>query len=103
MMMNLTGKKLGDIAKVCLLAIGLTITTSAMAQTPASPITPYPGGEDADLWVIAGQSNGLGCGLLKGPTEKDARIMEFMRDTKQWSVAEEPLHTDRAQIGLPGI
>src|SRR5262245_30045366 len=86
-------KKLSHLKSGMLVIALLLQSITGMAQTKDEPITPFPGGQDADLWVLAGQSNMLGCALLKGPTEPDPRIMEFGRD-KRWVVAEEPLHQD---------
>ena len=85
------------VVTFCLIAIGLFIVSVVNAQSKDEPIIPFPWGPDVDLWVLAGQSNMLGCGLLKGPTEPDPRIMVFTKD-KKWLLAEEPLHTERAEV-----
>lgn len=49
-----------------------------------------------DVWILAGQSNMQGCGLLNDPTlppiaESDPRIWSFST-AGNWEIAEEPLH-----------
>jgi len=63
----------------------------AYAEIQNSSVKPYPRGVQADLWVLAGQSNVLGWALLKAPIEPDPGIMQFNRE-QQWVMAEEPLH-----------
>ena len=64
------------------------------AETPAGqPTHPYPGGEKAEIWVLAGQSNMQGVGPVPagwtfGP---DPRIMMFNLDNT-WMPAGLPLH-----------
>jgi sialate O-acetylesterase len=77
--------------------VGLLMSTILGAQSLDDPRVPFTGGKNADLWVLAGQSNMLGCALHKGPTEPDPRIMEFTRD-KKWVIAQEPLHEDREGV-----
>jgi sialate O-acetylesterase len=47
--------------------------------------------DDLEVWVLAGQSNMFGCGLLCGALEPDARVWNFS-SAGNWEVAEEPLH-----------
>src|SRR4051812_30407816 len=49
-----------------------------------------------DVWVLAGQSNMQGCGLLCNPmlpdsSASDERVLNFTM-AGHWQVAEEPLH-----------
>src|SRR5688572_20514772 len=75
----------------------LAISTLVAAQEKGAA-SPFPGGEEGDMWVMAGQSNMLGCALLKAPIEPDPRIMEFPRDGK-WVIAREPFNTEWANVG----
>jgi sialate O-acetylesterase len=52
---------------------------------------PYPGNQEADIWVFTGQSNSQGWGMLKAPVEPDPRILFFDADNR-WVVAREPLN-----------
>ncbi len=63
---------------------------SANAQDAKQPTRPFPGGEKADIWLLAGQSNMGGWGLLKAPIETDPRVMEFKNP--DWVLAENPSH-----------
>lgn len=44
-----------------------------------------------DVWVLAGQSNMEGCGLLEGFEEPSPNVFSFGMD-ERWQVATEPLH-----------
>ena len=44
-----------------------------------------------DVWVLAGQSNMEGCGLLQDASAPDERVWSFS-SSGQWQIAEEPLH-----------
>lgn len=46
---------------------------------------------DLDVWVLAGQSNMRGCGLLTGVLEPDERVWNFSSAGK-WETAADPLH-----------
>src|SRR2546429_621714 len=63
---------------------------STVAQDVKKPARPFPGGEKADIWILAGQSNMGGWGLLKAPIETDPRVMEFKNP--KWVLAENPVH-----------
>ena len=53
---------------------------------------PFPGDEDADMWVLAGQSNMYGSASRRETSEKpDPRIKLFNMDNR-WIVATEPIH-----------
>src|SRR5262245_6413757 len=69
----------------------------AAAQEAKKPARPFPGGEKADIWIVAGQSNMGGWGLLKGPIETDPRVMEFRNPN--WIVAENPMHKNFVSPG----
>ena len=47
--------------------------------------------KDMDLWVLAGQSNMLGCALHKEQVDPDPRIALFNLDN-EWIEAKPPLH-----------
>ncbi len=58
----------------------------------ASPApAPFPGGEEADIWVLAGQSNMQGYGLLSGPPKLNPRVMVFGLDNR-WMPPVPPTH-----------
>ena len=44
-----------------------------------------------DIWILAGQSNMQGCGLLRGAPLPDPRVM-CLAMNGDWKIAEEPLH-----------
>lgn len=46
---------------------------------------------DIDIWILAGQSNMQGCGLLRGASEPDERV-KCLSMGGEWKVAEERLH-----------
>jgi sialate O-acetylesterase len=56
-------------------------------STPATSRAP----ENLDVWILAGQSNMFGCGLLEGALKSDARVWNFS-SAGCWEVAAEPLH-----------
>jgi len=70
-------------------AFWLVPSLAAFAGVPAP--TPYPGGEEADIWVLAGQSNMQGYGLLTGEQHLDPRIMVFGLNNT-WMPATPPTH-----------
>jgi len=54
-------------------------------------VVAFPGGEQADLWFIGGQSNALGLCANRSPNyEPDPNILMYCID-KQWRVFQEPL------------
>ena len=71
------------------------------AEATDPPVKPYPGGVQADLWFLAGQSNMQGCGMLKAPIPTDPRIMVFTREEK-WELAEEPLDKEVGVLAAEG-
>ena len=60
-------------------------------ENTAETARPFPQDKETDIWVIAGQSNAGGYGLLKAPIEPDPRILLFNRDN-EWEMAREPLY-----------
>lgn len=46
---------------------------------------------ELDIWILAGQSNMQGCGLLQGYLEPDERVWNYT-SAGQWEVGCEPLH-----------
>ena len=70
-----------------LLVLLLLAAPAALAETTH----PYPGGVDADLWILAGQSNMVGAQPLTVPEATDPRVMSFTLDG-EWVVAQHPLH-----------
>src|SRR5687767_7002053 len=77
--------------QLVLLAVAtLLFVAGVLAQANKKPATIRLPAEQADIWVIAGQSNAGGYGLLKAPTEPDRRVLHFNRNN-EWEVAEEPL------------
>src|SRR5262245_61005369 len=82
-------------AQFCVL---LSFCVAHRVSTAADkPTHPYPGPEKADIWLLAGQSNMGGWGLLKGPIETDARVMEFKNP--HWVPAENPSHQNFVSPG----
>lgn len=67
----------------------LPIAVSAVMAGEAS--RPFPGGVDADLWVLAGQSNMQGAGLITKSYKPDRKIMMLTMDNK-WIPAVSPIH-----------
>lgn len=65
----------------------------AMAAAAASqPLAPqFPSGRQGDVWVLAGQSNMAGNGLMKEPIPTDPEILMLNMDNT-WMTAEEPVH-----------
>src|SRR5262249_23638632 len=63
---------------------------ATVAQSVKKPVRPFPGNAKADIWILAGQSNMGGWGLLKAPIETDPRVMDFKNSF--WAVAEKPTH-----------
>src|SRR5215471_13234368 len=61
------------------------------------PTRPFPGDQKADIWVLAGQSNMGGWGLLKAPIEAEPRILEFRNP--DWVPAENPAHRNFVSPG----
>jgi len=47
--------------------------------------------DNTDIWVLAGQSNMQGCGLLQGALAPDERVSCFTT-AGEWGAGEEPLH-----------
>src|SRR5262249_3739628 len=72
------------------LILALSFSSLSGAEAEKKPTKPSPGTEPADIWILAGQSNMGGWGLLKTPIEPDLRIMAFRNG--EWSVAKEPMH-----------
>src|ERR1017187_4026486 len=71
---------------VCLLLVHLSIHAFADVRSQGQSTKPFPGGIDADLWVVCGQSNSFGWGLLKAPVDSDPRIMQLNREN-EWVLA----------------
>lgn len=61
----------------------------AFADTAATH--PYPGGVEADIWVLAGQSNMQGYGLLTGEQPANPKVMMFGLNN-EWMPATPPTH-----------
>jgi len=60
-----------------------------------------------DLWILAGQSNMEGCGILRRGAVPPHRLVHAFDQADRWLVAEEPLHwkheaVDEAVSGPPG-
>ncbi|MHB1457641.1 MAG: sialate O-acetylesterase, partial [Armatimonadota bacterium] len=62
--------------------------TAVSAETKATH--PYPGKDDIDIWVCAGQSNMAGGGLMKKSYKDEPGIMLFNMDNT-WIPAREPI------------
>ncbi len=67
----------------------LSVLAAPVASVEATH--PYPGGVDADLWILAGQSNMVGAQPVTVPVATDPRVMSFTLDG-EWVVAQHPLH-----------
>lgn len=84
---------------LCLLLLtGLAraeLTTQSLLATIKSGKTPTalpcPGGGQTDLWILAGQSNMVGVGLIKQPQAPDPRVW-VLRMSNEWQPATDPLH-----------
>lgn len=68
----------------------LLIVVSAVLAGADSSL-PCPGSPDADLWVLAGQSNMVGAGLITKKYKADSSIMMLTMDNK-WIRATPPIH-----------
>lgn len=65
-----------------------------------------------DVWIVAGQSNSEGCGLLQGQPDSDPLVRAFFMND-EWRMAKDPIHNmwecvDQVHIdlcggGTPGI
>lgn len=73
------------------LSIVVAISFLLASLASAEATHPYPGGVDADLWILAGQSNMVGAQPLAVPEATDPRVMSFTLDG-EWVVAQHPLH-----------
>ncbi|HLJ10350.1 MAG TPA: sialate O-acetylesterase [Planctomycetaceae bacterium] len=79
-----------------LMVVCFAVHTS-LAEEVKKPTRPFPGNEKADIWLLAGQSNMGGWGLLKAPIETDPRVMEFK--SPDWVPAENPAHQNFVSPG----
>ncbi len=73
----------------CLLALLPLLAVTASASASADPTAPAP--PSLDVWVLAGQSNMQGAGVLRGKDRVDTRVKVFGMDNR-WDVAREPIH-----------
>jgi hypothetical protein len=74
-----------------LLMVHVSFHLFANAQSQGHSTNSYPGSTGADFWVLSGQSNMVGWGLLKAPVDTDPRIVQLNQEN-QWVPAEMPLH-----------
>lgn len=79
-----------SIAFAVQLLILFGICTCVRGAAP-SPAAKFPCPVDADLWVLAGQSNMAGFGYIKEPEQADPRILAFDMSNR-WMPALDPLH-----------
>lgn len=82
---------MNPIFRACgMVSVVLSLQGAAMAQEEGSNPCPI---EDADLWVLAGQSNMVGAELVKDPRPEapDPRIVMLNLDGR-WMTAQEPIH-----------
>lgn len=70
---------------------GLMITCMALTSAVLSDEAKLPCPIDADIWVLAGQSNMQGAGIVSEKQELDHRIVMLNMDNR-WMTAEEPVH-----------
>jgi sialate O-acetylesterase len=75
-----------------------SLVTAAFLLVPAIVVFadapsphPYPGGAEADIWVLAGQSNMQGYGLLTAEHPANPKIMMFGLNN-EWMPAVPPTH-----------
>ena len=68
--------------------MALVMISSALADVATHP---FPGKVEADLWVLAGQSNMQGAGLITKKDKADSRIMMLTLGGK-WIPATQPTH-----------
>lgn len=69
-----------------LVVAGLTLTGAARSQEAKLPCP-----IDTDIWVLAGQSNMQGSGVVPKDSKPDPRIMMLNMDNT-WITAQEPVH-----------
>ncbi|MBI2516295.1 MAG: sialate O-acetylesterase [Opitutae bacterium] len=69
----------------------LTLTARATEQGGGVPVLPCPLGPEADLWVLAGQSNMQGCGLITRTYPANPKIM-MLDLSNEWMPAVPPIH-----------
>ena len=84
----------------CMILIGLICMlvfqpNMMLAESPDQILRPYPNGEEAEIWVLNGQSNMQGSSRIPPgdhpELSPDPRILMFNLDNT-WMPAEEPLH-----------
>lgn len=68
----------------------LSVSLSSV-NAKSEPEYPYPGGKDADIWVLAGQSNMQGAGLITKKYKSNPKIKVFNMDNK-WISSVPPSH-----------
>src|SRR5688500_12232050 len=72
-----------------LILLVFALSVMADEETKKDSSVPFPGGKPAEIWMISGQSNAGGYGILKAPIEPDSRIMR-LNDKNEWQIADEP-------------
>lgn len=70
---------------------GLVIAGIAINGVVRSEEAKLPCPIDADIWILAGQSNMQGAGIVNGEPKPDPKIVMLNMDN-QWMTAEEPVH-----------
>ena len=77
----------------CAVALGSLMRPAAgaaLADEPPGPSTvAYPGGLKPELWLLGGQSNMAGYGIVKQASQPDPHI-RFFASTKTWVMGQDP-------------
>ena len=74
------------------LTVGAVLIVPAAASCAETAAThPYPGGAEADIWVLAGQSNMQGSGLITREYKANPKILMFGLNN-EWMPAVPPTH-----------
>lgn len=73
------------------LLFAMSAISVSAGKVKKAATAPFPGHEQADLWILAGQSNMVGWGLLKANIAPDPRIWSF-NNKGEWVQTTAPVH-----------
>jgi sialate O-acetylesterase len=76
---------------ISLISTGMLFISAIMAVGAEEAQYPYPGNPDADIWVLAGQSNMHGAGLITKKYKPNPKVKIFNMDNK-WIKSVPPTH-----------